>query len=102
MLEVVGFEERGAFYCWSLRSGTLRAGHCICSLRRDAAELAIGVDVAFPFDRQDAMGCGAALPGAAFGDAVLLPKAWPRHSIARYMAFAGVEDATTEVGFCGD
>jgi hypothetical protein len=29
------------------------------------------------------MGCGAALSGAAFGGYVPLPKAWPRHSIAR-------------------
>ena len=79
----MGFEKRGAFYCWSLRSGAFRVGHCIWSLGKDAAELAIGVDVAFPFDRQDVMGFGAELSGAAFGDAVLLPKAWPRHSIAR-------------------
>jgi hypothetical protein len=52
-------------------------------LPRQRSNQSIGVDVAFPFDRQIVMGCGAALWGAAFGGAVLLPKAWPRHSIAR-------------------
>lgn len=83
MLESKGFGKGEAFYCWSLRSEPLRAGSRLPRLRSEAAELAIGVDVAFLFDKQDVRGRGAALRRAAFGNVMLVRSDWPRHSIAR-------------------
>ena len=57
-----------------------REGSASGSLRGEAAELAVGVDVAFLSGRQAAMGCGAAIGGAGFGDIALMLEDWPRHS----------------------